>query len=217
MHDYADGNNNPFVKFEEEHGPIRKYAKNHNGPKIGKLKYIAGQVSSCIDISHKYGHPKGSKKVILESLKPYRMDVYYNKEKGQYYLVGIKQSDIKCESGKYVIDEEAYATRLRKDKMITGTESRADLGSKGYEFMYSFYRNEIIEYEKNGIVKKERFWSRTMDAKSNYIETKPIEKSVFDKRNIVSLSKSKSIKKIRKDILGKEYVCSKEKFSSECW
>lgn len=118
---------------------------------------------------------------------------------------------------KYVIDEEAYATRLRKDKMITGTESRADLGSKGYEFMYSFYRNEIIEYEKNGIVKKERFWSRTMDAKSNYIETKPIEKSVFDKRNIVSLSKSKSIKKIRKDILGKEYVCSKEKFSSECW
>lgn len=234
MHDYADGNNNPFVKFEEEHGPIRKYAKNHNGPKIGKLKYIAGKVSSCIDISHKYGHPKGSKKVILESLEPYRMDVYYNKEKGQYYLVGIKQSDIKCESGKYVIDEEAYAARLRKDKMITGTESRADLESKGYEFMYSFYRNEIIEYEKNGIIKKERFWSK-IDYFKNKIEVKPLEKNSYyeedgkgdiirdkngkpkTKQQFVTLTKATCIRKYNKDILGKEYVCSKEKFSSECW
>ena len=105
---------------------MRKYAKNHNGPRIDKLKYTDGEVGSCIDISHKYGYEKGSQKVVLESLVPYRMDVYYKKEEQTYYLVGIKQSDVKCDNGEYVIDEDAYAINLVREKMIQPGQKRAD-------------------------------------------------------------------------------------------
>ncbi|MDF1617212.1 type II CRISPR RNA-guided endonuclease Cas9, partial [Petrocella sp. FN5] len=70
---------NPFLAYKDDHGePIRKYSKKGNGPFVTSLKYYDGEVGSCIDISHKYGHPKGSQKIILDSLNPYRTDVYYN-------------------------------------------------------------------------------------------------------------------------------------------
>ena len=145
MQDYSDSKN-PFVQYEKETGDyVRKYAKKHNGPRIDKLKYIDGEVGSCIDISHKYGYEKGSRKVVLESLVPYRMDVYYKKEEQTYYLVGIKQSDVKCQKGEYVIDEDAYAINLVKEKMIQQGQKRSDLESLGFEFQLSFYKNDIIE------------------------------------------------------------------------
>lgn len=91
---YKDSKN-PFLQYEKENDDvIRKYSKKNNGPKITNLKYIDGEVGSCIDISHKYGFDNNSRKVILDSLNPFRMDVYYKKENEQYYLVGVKQSDI---------------------------------------------------------------------------------------------------------------------------
>lgn len=132
--DYSDAAN-PFVQYEKETGDIiRKYSKKHNGPRIDKLKYKDGEVGACIDISHKYGFEKGSKKVILESLVPYRMDVYYKEENHSYYLVGVKQSDIKFEKGRNVIDEEAYARILVNEKMIQPGQSRADLENLGFKF-----------------------------------------------------------------------------------
>ncbi len=214
MKDYSDATN-PFLQYEKETGDcVRKYAKKHNGPRIDKLKYTDGEVGTCIDISHKYGHEKGSRKVILESLVPYRMDVYYKDQ--TYYLVGVKQSDIKCENGEHVIDEEAYANTLVKEKMIKAGQTRQDLEKLGFEFKLSFYRNDIIEYEKNGEVYRERFLSRTMPKVRNYIETKPIDKAKFEKQNLVGLGKTKSIKKYRTDILGNQYLCTKEDFSRYC-
>ncbi len=214
--DYSD-TDNPFVQYEKETGDIvRKYAKKHNGPRIDKLKYTDGEVGACIDISHKYGFEKGSKKVILESLVPYRMDVYYNKEKEAYYLVGVKQSDIKCEGEKYVIDEDAYAKTLMNEKMIKSGQTRMDLEGLGYIFKTSFYKNDIIEYEKDGEIVKERFLSRTMPKVRNYIETKPIEKAKFDKQKLVGLSKTKLIRKYQLDILGNMYLCDDEEFSQYC-
>lgn len=214
--DYSDADN-PFVQYERETGDIvRKYAKKHNGPRIDKLKYTDGEVGACIDISHKYGYEKGSKKVILESLVPYRMDVYYNTEKEAYYLVGVKQSDIKCEGGKYVIDEDAYARTLINEKMIKEGQNRKDLEGLGFIFKTSFYKNDIIEYEKDGELFRERFLSRTMPKARNYIETKPIEKAKFDKQKLVGLSKTKMIRKYRMDILGNMYQCNDEAFSKEC-
>lgn len=214
--DYSDADN-PFVQYEKETGDIvRKYARKHNGPRIDKLKYTDGEVGACIDVSHKYGFEKGSKKVILESLVPYRMDVYYNTEKEAYYLVGVKQSDIKCEGEKYVIDEEAYARILRNEKMIKEGQNRNDLEGLGFIFKMSFYKNDIIEYEKDGELFRERFLSRTKPNARNYIETKPIEKAKFDKRNQVGLSKTKMIRKYRMDILGNMYRCGDEEFSREC-
>lgn len=218
MQDYSDSKN-PFVQYEKETGDyVRKYAKKHNGPRIDKLKYIDGEVGSCIDISHKYGYEKGSRKVVLESLVPYRMDVYYKKEEQTYYLVGIKQSDVKCQKGEYVIDEDAYAINLVKEKMIQQGQKRSDLESLGFEFQLSFYKNDIIEYEKDGKIVRERFLSRTMPKVKNYIETKPIDRAKYEwhDRKLVGLGKTKRIRKYRMDILGNYYLCNKEEFSKYC-
>ena len=216
MTDYADASN-PFVQYEKETGDfVRKYAKKHNGPRIDKLKYTDGEVGVCIDISHKYGHESGSKKVILESLTPYRMDVYYKEAENAYYLVGVKQSDIKYENGIYSIDEDAYALTLMKEKMIEQGQTRADLETLGFDFKLSFYKNDIIEYEKGGEIFKERFLSRTMPKQRNYIETKPIDRAKYEKQKSVGLGKTQRIIKYRMDILGNQYLCEKEKFSKYC-
>lgn len=218
--DYSDAAN-PFVQYEKDTGDIvRKYSKKHNGPRIDKLKYKDGEVGACIDISHKYGFEKGSKKVILESLVPYRMDVYYKEENHSYYLVGVKQSDIKFEKGRNVIDEEAYARILVNEKMIQPGQSRADLENLGFKFKLSFYKNDIIEYEKDGKIYIERLVSRTKPKQRNCIETKPIDRDKHenskDGRKTIGLSKTKLVKKIRTDILGNKYSCSEEKFTGFC-
>ena len=135
---------------------------------------------------------------------------------GIYYLVGVKQSDIKCENGKYVIDEEAYAATLVKEKMIKQGQLREDLQKLGFEFRMTFYKNDIIEYEKDGELYRERFLSRTKPNARNYIETKPINKAKYEKQKLVGLGKTQSIKKYRQDILGNYYPCEKEEFSKYC-
>lgn len=75
-----------------------------------------GEVGSCIDISHKYGYAKDSKKVILESRVPYRMDVYYNTKDELYYFVDLKQSDVKCRGNEKVINIENYKRSLVMEK-----------------------------------------------------------------------------------------------------
>lgn len=215
-HTYADATN-PFVKYEEETGDvIRKYSKKHNGPKVTKISYMDGEVGSCIDISHKYGYAKDSKKVILESLVPYRMDVYYNITDKLYYFVGIKQSDIKCKGDEEIVNMEAYRKALVSEKMILPEQTIDDLEKLGYEFRLSFYKNDIIKYEKNGELFTERFLSRTMPAVRNYIETKPVDAPKFEKQHLIGLSKTKMVKKIRTDILGNCYECEKEEFSFIC-
>ena len=216
--DYADAAN-PFLQYEKEIGDcVRKYAKQHNGPRIDKLKYVDDEVGTCIDVSHKYGHRKGSKKVILESLVPYRMDIYYHHNEAAYYFVGLKQSDIKFDKGRAIIDEEAYAKILVSEGMIQQGEKREELEKYGFEFKLSFYKNDIIEYEKGGQVYRDRFLSRTMPKNRNYIEKRPINraKNELEKHNKVGLAKTKLIRKYRMDILGNYYPCDKEEFSKYC-
>ena len=71
------------------------------------------------------------------------MDVYYNKNDSKYYLIGIKQSDVKFEAGKSVIDEEAYTRILQQEKMLQEGQGRADLEKLGYEFRLS--EQDILE------------------------------------------------------------------------
>ena len=144
------------------------------------------------------------------------MDVYYKEENHSYYLIGVKQSDIKFEKGRNVIDEEAYARILVNEKMIQPGQSRADLENLGFKFKLSFYKNDIIEYEKDGKIYTERLVSRTKPKQRNYIETKPIDKAKFEKQNLVGLGKTKFIIKYRYDILGNKYSCSEEKFTIFC-
>lgn len=206
---------NAFTEYEKETGDyVRKYAKNHKGCRIENLKYRDGEVGACIDISNKYGCKEGSKKVILESLNPYRMDVYYNINDKKYYFVGLKMSDLKFSDGKYMLDMNKYNNVLVKEKMIKEGENREDLLRKGYEFRLSFYKNEYIKYDKDGELYIERFLSRTMPKARNYIETKPIDASKFPGKpqNQIGLSKTEYVSKVRVDILGNQYECKREKF-----
>lgn len=210
--------NNAFVAYQRETGDyFRKYSKKHDGPRIEVLKYLDGEVNSCIDISHKYGHEKNSRKVIMESLNPYRMDVFYNSEKEMYHFVGIKYADCRYENGRYVIDEDAYIQALKNEKLLKMDENLESLQVIGYEYKFSLYKNDIIEYEKNGEMYTERFLSRTMPAVKNYIETKPINAAKFEEkdRKIFGLTKTKLLRKIRMDILGNRYYCDKEELKLE--
>ena len=75
----------------------------------------------------------------------------------------------------------------------------------------SFYENDIIEYEQNGIVYKERFLSKSEGVK-NKVETKPIMAKGYKNRKFPYLSKVRYISKIYTDILGNETKIYKEKF-----
>ena len=116
---------------------------------------------------------------------------------------------------RYVIDEDAYTRILRNEKVIQNDQVYTDVEENGFVFQMCFHKNEIIRYEKNGEFFTERFLSRTMPAKKNYIETKPIDRKKFGEkgRKSVGLSKTNSIEKIRTDILGNRYRANKEKFS----
>jgi CRISPR-associated endonuclease Csn1 len=212
LEEYAD-QPNPFLTYKQEIGePIRKYSKKDNGPFINSLKYYDGEVGSCIDISHKYGHEKGSKKVVLDSLSPYRTDVYYREEDKSYHLVGIKYANFKFMKGEYILDEESYNEILVSEKLLKSGECYTDIEKLGYEFRFSLYKNDIILYEKNGEEKIERFLSRTMPKVKNYIETKPIDANKFSKQNPVGLGKTTNVVKINTDILGNKHFSQKEKF-----
>lgn len=213
MEKYGD-EKNPFAAYlEENNEPIRKYSKKGNGPFIKSLKYYDGEVGSCIDISHKYGHKKNSRKVVLDSLNPYRMDVYYRKEDDSYHFAGVKYANFKFDQGKYCLDDESYNEVLVAEKILKPGQDYKELKSYGYEFCLSIYKNNLIQYEKNGEYFVERFLSRTMPNVKNYIETKPINAQKFEKQNKVGLAKTKSVVKINTDILGNQYFVKKESFN----
>lgn len=205
---------NPFVAYRSATGDyVRKYSKRHDGPIVKNIKFYKEKVASCIDISHKYGFEKNSRKAILRSLKPYRMDVYYNTNTNLYYFVGIKQSDIKCEGKNYVIDDVKYAKRLAEEKMINRNEGIGNLASKGYIFRLSFFENDVIAFEKDGENFEERFLSRQMLDKRNYFECKPLDAPDYPKRKYIGLPKTKSVCKIIYGILGDPVIVKQEKFS----
>lgn len=211
--DYPNSKN-PFVAYKNECGEgVRKYSKKGNGPFVKSLKYYDGEVNSHIDISHKYGLEKGSKKVILDSLNPFRADVYYNNKEKQYYIVGIKYTDFKYSKGEYLLDEKVYESLLKSEGVLTEEQTLDSLKSVETEFCFSLYKNDILIYEKDGKEYKERFLSRTMPKVKKYIETKPIDAREFKDRKPIGLSKTKKIIKVNTDILGNEYIATREKFS----
>ena len=213
LNEYSDAKN-AFVQYELETGDcFRKCSKKHNGPKVTNLKYISGEVGSCIDISHKYNLSPNCQKVVLENINPYRTDVYYSRKEKRYFLVGLKYSDFKYTSEGYRIDEKAYCNALKNEEMLQSGMSLNDLSRLEFEYLFSLYKNDYIEYELKGKVYVERFLSRTMPQNANYIETKPIECANYEKRHPVGLKKAISIKKIRTDILGNRYYAQKEKFT----
>lgn len=215
LNQYSDSKD-PFGDYAKETGDyFRKYAKHHDGPKICKLKYLK-TVNSYIDISHKYGFAKGSHKVILGSLDPFRMDVYYIEAERKYIFVGVKYASLKFKGNSIVIDKDLYLNELIREKVLFASASSLnDLEKSGAKFLYSFYKNDLIEYEKNGETYRERFRSRVKGERKNYIETKPIAMDNFPGKaqNQFSLATAQKVRKLNTDILGCVYYSKEEELS----
>lgn len=197
---------NPFAKYYEEHGPIRKYSKKGNGPFIHQVKYIEDQLKNHIDITSKYCNgitdPK-NKKIVLLQLKPYRTDVYISEE-GQYKFLTVRSFHVKIVDNKHYIDQGVYE-HLKEAKKITSKD----------KFLFSLHRNNIINLVfKKDIVDSNledctrlyRFISTNSDA-SNTIECRLITEKTpkqmmltigrsclkFEKYNVSSIGQYKIV------------------------
>ena len=206
---------NPFQKYKEEHGYIRKYSKKGNGPEIKSLKYYDSKLGNHIDIT-----PKDSNnKVVLQSVSPWRADVYFNKTTGKYEILGLKYADLQFEkgTGTYKISEEKYNDIKKKEGVDADSE-----------FKFTLYKNDLLLIKDTQTKEQQlfRFLSRSMPNKKHYVELKPYDKQKFEGNEplinilgtvakggqcIKGLGKvNLSIYKIRTDVLGNQHIIKNE-------
>ena len=207
---------NPFLKYKEEHGDyIRKYSKKGNGPEIKSLKYYDSKLGNHIDIT-----PKNSNnKVVLQSVSPWRADVYFNKTTGKYEILGLKYADLQFEkgTGTYKISQKKYDDIKKKE----GVDSDS-------EFKFTLYKNDLLLIKDTETKEQQlfRFLSRSMPNKKHYVELKPYDKQKFAGSEplinilgtvakggqcIKGLGKvNLSIYKVRTDVLGNQHIIKNE-------
>ena len=204
--EYEDENPNPFEAYRREHGYIRKYSKKNNGPIIKDIKYLDKKLGEHISVS-KTENISDKKKVVLLSLNPFRTDVYYNEETGDYKNIGIKYNDISFKEGKYILDDKVY-NKMKKEIGIDVT----------YKFLFSLHENDIIgiTYKENPKIEhRYRFLSSKSD-NPNRIEIKPIDKKDFKTRSQPTIGKKVlKFSKYHADILGNTFNVMGEKLKLE--
>lgn len=188
---------NPFLKYREEFGPIRKYSKNGDGPIINQIKYYDAKLNSHLDISHKYNVK--DKKVILLQNSPYRTDIYISPD-GKYKMVTIRRYHLKQVNGMNEIEADLY-NDLKETKKITPND----------EFLFSLNRYDIINFvskkdllenvELESIKNYYRFIATNNDTK-NIIEIKEIYKKT-EKQTMVTLGSAILLEKFNVSVTGK--------------
>ncbi|WP_455439033.1 type II CRISPR RNA-guided endonuclease Cas9 [Streptococcus salivarius] len=206
---------NPFEKYRTENEPIRKYSRKGNGPEIKSLKYYASKLGNHIDITPK----DSSNKVVLQSVSPWRADVYFNKATGKYEILGLKYADLQFEkgTGTYRISEEKYNDIKKKE----GVDSDS-------EFKFTLYKNDLllIKDTKTKEQRLFRFLSRTKPNVKHYVELKPYDKQKFEGNESLidvlgavakggqcqkGINKPNiSIYKVRTDVLGNQHIIKNE-------
>lgn len=186
---------NPFLDYFKEHGYIRKYSKNNNGPIVKSIKFKDG-VNSKIDISHKYSTKNGSG-VALLSIKPFRVDIY--EKDGLYKMIDISYSMFNHSKDGYKLNMDKYNSK-KFEKGIT----------EDYVFKFSLRKNDVFAMNYKGEVGIWRYTS-TYDANANKIEVKFIDKN-SEKRKAITIGKTLLwINKLHVDVLGNIYSCKNEK------
>ena len=203
---------NPFVKYKENFGPIKKYSKNGNGPVIKNLKYLDKKLGNHIDISHNYKDSKN--KVVLLSLKPYRSDIYFDKNQNRFNMVPIKYNDFKFVKGKYVLPIEKYEELLKREGLLKENQHFSELELNGHEFRFSLYKNNVIRYGSEENIEFFRFLSKS-HANKNTFEVKFLDKKTT-KQTYRRLKKDTTIfEKYNVDILGNMNKVENEKLKLE--
>jgi len=217
MEKYGD-KNNPFQAYFLEYGPIRKYSKKNNGPEIRSVKYYDFRLGQHIELE---AGQSETKKVVLQSLKPWRSDVFYHKKEQRCIIAGVKYADLSFQkgTGEYGISFEKYQQVLKAEGIsLTIEEIKALIEDNQqpaeYEFCFSLYKNDIIQWkDENGVLHQYRFLSRNLSSK-NYIEVKPLNKAKFVKQadGLKTIRKDMHcIQKVSVDILGYQHVINREK------
>lgn len=134
---------NPFTKYFEEFGKIRKYSKKNNGPEISDLKYRVSQLGNHLDITHKYKESKN--RVVMLSIPTYRADMYFNGK--EYKFISVRYLMLRDKGKCYIIDSKEY----KKEKNKKGIY-------ENYDFIFSLYTGDILEIErKDGSIEKVKF------------------------------------------------------------
>lgn len=205
---------NPLSLYYEEYGPVTKYAKKNNGPKIHSMKFYSEKIGNHLSITHKYH--TNDKKVITKQISPYRTDFYQSPE-GKYKFVTVRYKDIAYNSSKdkYIIDNEWYENQKQLKNI-----------DKDWKFVCSMHRDELI-----GIIKKSgdkyifdqsiekdgktlyhdgkhyeilKFTATNNDMKG-IIEVKPIH-TRCKKQLMPTVGKFVKIQKFSTDVLGNLYI-----------
>lgn len=188
---------NPFAKYKEEHGVIRKYSRKGNGPEIYDVKFLDGRLGS-----HRVNTKQnGRNQSVYLSIKSLRIDLYQDGE--QYKFVSVPYDMIerienpKTYTVEYCIKEQDYAEAKARKKI-----------SPTARFLYSLHRGEFFSYEKDGERYEWQFWCVNND-RANVIETKWIHKpspgSTQAKRKITIGKAITNLRKYHVDVLGNRY------------
>lgn len=208
----------PFELYRRDNGPVTKYAKHNNGPKVVSLKYYDSKIGSHIDIT-----PENAKnKVVLQSLKPWRTDVYFNPDTQQYELLGLKYADLKFTKGIYGISEKSYE-KLKHKIASDGTIVWKPIGQNS-EFCFSLYRNDRVKIVDDKGEEIELLFGSRSGNNEGYVEMKPIHKARFDAKETVAfygqisgtqfgkkmVRQGYKLYKVNTDILGTPYYTEKE-------
>ncbi|WP_411954623.1 type II CRISPR RNA-guided endonuclease Cas9 [Alkalibacillus sp. S2W] len=204
MDQYSEAKN-PLHKYYEEKGEyVRKYSRKGNGPPVKSVKFYGDKLKTHKDVSHKFNSE--NKKVVNLSIKPFRMDVYW--DDGKYKFVTVRYNDLKDVGNRYQIDEENYNTLL-ENKKINSVDN----------FLFSMFTNDICS------LNNERFrLVGVNDDDKNKIELNTVNfeyKDYCDRNDIKGNriykyigNKTESFYKITTDVLGNEYV-NQEKLKFE--
>jgi len=202
---------NPFSLFKDEHGAIRKYSKNNNGPVVTSIKYYHKKLGNYIDVSERYqkaSDESKAKRVVLQQISPYRTD-FYLCDDGTYGFVTVRYKDIR-----YYKSEDIY--RINSDWYVL-EKGNKNIDSNA-KFVFSLNRNDYLEITKKekGSISRGLFrFIATNDDKRRIIEVKPID--YYDNnrlkptigRDIIN------IKKFNVDVLGNMYEVETEDLKLE--
>lgn len=206
INEYEGEEPNPFETYKREHGYIRKYSRNNNGPIIRDIKYLSSRLGEHIELA-KTDNMSDNRKVVLLSLNPFRTDVYYNEETGDYKNLGIKYNDISFKEGKYILEDKVYS-KMKKELGI----------NEKYKFLFSLHENDIvgITYKEQPKVEYRYRFLSSISGSNNRIEVKPIEKKEFKPRNRPTIGrKILKFNKYYTDILGNTFNVAGEKLKLE--
>lgn len=187
--DYTE-KENPFALYKEQHGEIRKKAKNGKGPVIKSVKYLKEKLGNHHPITHKYQSVRPGNKVVLLQVSPYRTDFYVSPS-GLYRFVTIRYANVKMSNKEGTIDLVEYE-QMKQLKKIDDT----------YQFCFSLHRNETIKITKKGENPHTYRFVGTNSDKLNRIEVKELYCNVLKEERQIILT------------IGKE-ICLLEKFSCD--